>query len=356
MLMEQAENRYCPNCHYPLPSYGNYCSHCSQKFTDGRVTFWVLIRDFFESVLNIDSKLFRTLGALFIPGKLTEAYFQGKQKRYVPPLRLFFVMAVIHFAVIGYFTLEEMERGLAESLEGSRSEAYMAVFRDQLDSARVKIEKDFPNEAVVVAAFDSLDTYLEDTRQDSMNLSYVVYDGALNFKTENVEVATYDVMEMPLDSLPGYYGVEGFWQQLVFRQVAKLNREGGDFGGYVFSKLIWMVVLMMPALALVLKLLYIRRHRYYVEHVVFSFHYHAFAFLIASILMIVGFEFGEELGGTLTTLFFLGVLLYLYKAMRRFYVQGRIKTFLKFAIVNFAYVMIFTFFIVMMAIVTALTF
>jgi len=354
--MEQAENRYCPNCYYPLPSFGNYCSHCSQKFTDGKVTFWVLVRDFFESVLNIDSKLFRTTGALFIPGKLTEAYFQGKQKRYVPPLRLFFVLAVVHFAIIGYFTLEEMERGLADSLESSRSEAYMAVFRDELDSARVKIEKDFPDQQAVVAAFDSLDLYLEDTREDSMNLSYAVYDGSLSFKTETVKVAVYDVMEMPLDSLPDYYGVEGFWQQLVLRQVAKLNREGGDFGGYVFSKLIWMVVLMMPALALVLKLLYIRRHRYYVEHVVFSFHYHAFAFLIASILMIVGFQTGKDIEGTLTTLFFIGVLLYLYKAMRRFYAQRRIKTFLKFVIVNFAYMMIFTFFIAIMAIVTALTF
>ena len=42
--------------------------------------------------------------------------------------------------------------------------------------------------------------------------------------------------------------------------------------------------------------------------------------------------------------------------MRRFYAQRRIKTFLKFVIVNFAYMMIFTFFIIIMAIVTALTF
>ena len=68
-----------------------------------------MIGDFFESILNIDSKIFKTLGALFIPGKLTEAYFRGQQKRYVPPTRLFFVMAVIHFAVLGYLAFGQLE-------------------------------------------------------------------------------------------------------------------------------------------------------------------------------------------------------------------------------------------------------
>jgi hypothetical protein len=354
--MQQAPKRYCPNCYYPLPDYGSHCSNCSQKFTDGKVTFWVLIRDLFESVLNVDSKIFRTIGALFIPGKLTEDFFQGKQKRYVPPLRLFFVMAVIHFAVIGYFMLDDVKRGLADSIEGSKSEAYMAVFRNQLDSAQAEVAAGFSNDPKVSAAFDSLKAYLDDTRQDSIELSYLVYDGALNFEGKAVKVAVYDAMEMPLDSLPSHYGVEGFWQQLVLRQVAKLNREGSDFGGYVLSKLIWMVVLMMPALALVLKLLYIRRERYYVEHVVFSFNYHAFAFLLASVLILIGAFTHESFGENLTGLFFIAVLFYLYKSMRRFYKQGRVKTFLKYAMVNIAYVMIFLFFFSLMAVVTALTF
>lgn len=354
--MEKAKNRYCPNCYYPLPDYGNYCSHCSQKFTDGKVTFWALVRDFFESVLNIDSKIFRTIGALFVPGKLSEAYFQGKQKRYVPPLRLFFVMAVIHFAVLGYFTLEDLEKGLANTLESSEKSAYMAVFRDELDSARVEVEPLFPQQPAVAAAFDSLEIRLGETRQDSVQISYLVSTGLLGFQSKNVEVAIYDVMEMPLDSLPYKYGVEGFWHQLVFRQVAKLNREGANFAGYVLSKLIWVVVLMMPALALLLKMLYIRRRRYYVEHLVFSFHYHAFAFLLASVLLLIGFQAEEDIDGKLTSVFVIAVLVYLYKAMRRFYLQGWFKTFLKFSFVNMAYFIIVSFFFVLVAVITALTF
>jgi hypothetical protein len=355
-MEEDTPTRYCPNCYYPLPAYGQYCANCSQKYTDGKVSFWELIRDFLESVLNIDSKIFRTLGALFLPGRLTSAYFRGQQKRYVPPLRLFFVMAVAHFAVLGFLTLDALEESLKESLEASRSDAYFGIFHAEFDTARQEVAALFPDEPAASAALDSLNARIEEAPRDSQNLMYVVWEGDGGFKTQNVRVAAYDLMEMPPNGLADYYGVEGFWQRLVFRQIAKLNQEGGNFARYLVGKLIWMAVLMMPALALILKLLYIRRERYYVEHLVFSFHYHAFAFLIASIFFLLGHVLGPDREGQLFSLFFLGVLFYLYKSMRRFYLQRRFKTIVKFLLLNMAYVMIFSLFIAIMALFTALTF
>ncbi len=354
--MPAKDPRYCPNCYYPLPEYGNYCAHCSQKYTDGKVTFWELIREFFESVLNIDSKIFRTMGALFVPGRLTEAYFCGKQKRYVPPLRLFFVMAVVHFAVIGFLTVDELETSLKDALETSRSDAYFSNFHAELDSARAEVVALYPDEPVVAAALDTLNARIKTAERDSLEITYVRKSGVVSFETKQMKVSMYDLMEMSPGELADEYGVTGFWQRLVFQQVAKLNREGGNFARYVVGNLIWMALLMMPALALLLKLLYVRRNRYYVEHLVFSFHYHAFAFLIASILLLIGYSVPEEHNGLLFSIFFMGTLLYLYKAMRRFYLQRRFKTILKFIILNNAYLMIFVFFVVALAVVTALTF
>lgn len=354
--------RYCHNCHYPLPPYGEYCSNCGQKYSTGKIPVWELVRDFIESVLNIDSKIFRTLGALFNPGKLTIQYFKGHHKRYVPPLRLFFVMAIVHFAVLGYVGFDELEQQVNEITERQWKKAHLADFRDQLDSARQIVEAAYPNEPVLAPALDSLERILGDSRSDSLTLGYFVFDAdSVKFTVKTVDISSRDAVEMPLDSFAATYGDGTFMSQIQLRQVAKFNRRGGNFTQFVLGKLIWMVVLMMPALALLLKLLYIRRSHYYVEHLVFSFHYHAFAFLVFSVAFLamdagLSRYSGVFDEGLLLGLAFLGVLLYLFIAMRRFYRQGWFKTFVKYSIVNVSYTFIFTVFLLLTLLASALLF
>jgi hypothetical protein len=340
--------RYCPNCHFPLPSFGNFCSHCGQKYTDGKITVGTLLKEFVTSVLNIDAKIFRTLRDLFIPGKLTAAYFKGQQKRYVPPVRLFFVMSVIHFAVLGTFGIEKLAQQVLKLRLEFVKKAYYADYRDEVDSTMLTVKASLPDDPLVVQTLDSMSSILPDTRRDSFGVGYPGFDeqGKIIFHQQNFTIR--DLIELPIDSLVAKSGADNIMGQTIVRQTAKFYREGDNFTRYILSNLIWMAVLMMPALALLLKLLYIRRNRYYVEHLVFSFHYHAFAFLIFTVLLIInGVEWFSLYLPTEALLLVgsLGVLLYLYFAMRKYYQQTRIKTFLKYWIINFAYVLIFSLFL-----------
>ena len=83
---------------------------------------------------------------------------------------------------------------------------------------------------------------------------------------------------------------------------------------------------MMPFLALLLKLLYFRRNRYYVEHLFFSFHFHAFVFLLGTLLILLQ----NVLSGGLIAILALSIFVYLFMAMKKVYGQGFFKTFLKF--------------------------
>jgi hypothetical protein len=351
-------SRFCPNCHFPLPGFGKYCSHCGQKYTDGKITVAALISEFIHSVLNIDAKFFLTLRALFIPGKLTEAYFKGQQKRYAPPVRLFFVMAVIHFAVLGYVSFNALTKEVTKLDEGRLQKAHYADFRDSLDVVRQQIEQQFPDR-VVSQSLDSLERLLPDTRQDSSFIGYLEIDSTGKWSIELNGYPTQRVVEAPIDSLISESGVSSFIGKTTLRQSIRANREGGDFIRYVLGKLIWMVVLMMPALALVLQLLYVRHDHYYVEHLVFAFHYHAFAFLIISaVLIIPEIEFFNQSDnlGTLLLLGVLAILIYLFIAMKRYYQQGWIKTFIKYYLVNVSYVFIFSLFLFLTSLVSALLF
>ena len=81
---------------------GRTARNCAQRYTDGKISLRDLLRDFLESFLNFDSRVFRTITALFLPGKLSIEYFRGRHQRYLSPLRLFFSLAVFHFAVLGF--------------------------------------------------------------------------------------------------------------------------------------------------------------------------------------------------------------------------------------------------------------
>jgi len=147
--------------------------------------------------------------------------------------------------------------------------------------------------------------------------------------------------------------VEGWIGKIQVQQSIKLNKDGKSFILFLIKNMLWMAIVMMAALALTLKLLYIRRKRYLIEHLVFAFHYHSFSFIIFSVAILLGEWIDSE---SFIGFSFLAVMIYLFIAMRRFYQQGIFKTFVKFNILNFSYLFIFVLFITLTFVVSAFIF
>lgn len=83
---------------------------------------------------------------------------------------------------------------------------------------------------------------------------------------------------------------------------------------------------------LFLSLLYFRAKRYYVEHLIFSFHYYSFDFLCKSffaLMFIVAAALGAKLPSMVLNLFYPLAFIYLMFALRRAYRQSWAKTVLK---------------------------
>ena len=112
---------------------------------------------------------------------------------------------------------------------------------------------------------------------------------------------------------------------------------------------------MMPILALFLKLFYLRRSFYYVEHLIFSFHTHAFLFLMLVVLLVL--DSISALDEQINTIWGLGLLImeiYFFMALRRVYQQSWSKTFLKFFILNLFYAITFAIALILTILVSAL--
>jgi len=120
---------------------------------------------------------------------------------------------------------------------------------------------------------------------------------------------------------------------------AKVADDGGAaLGKAVVANIPKAMFLFLPLLALVMKGLYWRPKRYYVEHLLFLIHNHAFVFLAFTLLALLKMipVVGDHLGA-LEAFVWLYLLWYLFRAMRNVYHQGRALTLAKYFTIGFAY-------------------
>jgi len=128
----------------------------------------------------------------------------------------------------------------------------------------------------------------------------------------------------------------------------KIVADTPSYGRALFENIPKMMFIFLPLIAAVIYVLYLGSGRYYVEHLLFVVHYHAFFFLggIVIVLLellatwtsgtIAGTAFNAAIG-VMTSLFVLYIPYYLYRAMRRVYGQGRFVTLVKYSILGIAY-------------------
>lgn len=101
--------RSCLNCGEPL--LGQHCWRCGQEDVDLHRPLKQLARDAVGDLLNLDTRLLRTLGPLFFrPGLVIHEYLAGRRVRFVSPLKMFLLASLVFFGLvtlmpIGHFAI-----------------------------------------------------------------------------------------------------------------------------------------------------------------------------------------------------------------------------------------------------------
>jgi len=98
----------------------------------------------------------------------------------------------------------------------------------------------------------------------------------------------------------------------------------------------------LPIFALILNIMYFRRRKtyFYVDHGIFTIHLYCATFILSMAIFLLSqlvSAFGrlwlDIVAGILIFAICLYIIIYLYKAMRGFYGQGRFKTFVKYCLI-----------------------
>lgn len=266
--------RRCRNCGAPAP--GSFCPGCGQETKLRLPTLREFLREAAGRYVALDGRLWRTMGLLmFRPGRLTREYLAGRRRRYVRPARLYLFSTLVFFAVSRFFVAPlNLEVGDEPPSSGSGKGAPAKVERQDQPA---KGESDF------------------------------VLDDDLQF-------------QLP-ETVPGAPALKKRWQRFnsLSREEKAYQLTDGmlRYGPYA-------MFVLLPAVTLVLQLLYVgRRRRYperprlYGEHMVFAAHDHAFVFVAgtAALLVPVGWLRGLIVGW---------IVVYLFRSLYRVYGGSRL--------------------------------
>jgi hypothetical protein len=134
-----------------------------------------------------------------------------------------------------------------------------------------------------------------------------------------------------------------FFDRALQSASARAKAHPREFASTVFGNLPRALFLLPPIFALLLKLFYWPRDRYYLDHLVFALHYHAFVFLALTLLVVVSRPWvPRPLAWLLILLVLAGLALYLPIALRHVYGGSWLATFLKLSGLAVGYALAFT--------------
>jgi hypothetical protein len=359
---KERSEKICLNCNAAL--FGRYCHVCGQENIEPKETVWSLISHFFYDITHYDGKFFSTTKYLIIrPGFLPQEYIAGRRARYLHPIRMYVFSSAVFFIIFySLFSFNWMDRRDAEKRKADNAE----LAKMTLDSARTKAlsnAKGKTDSAVIEHAFSiAVEPYkisLEDDtagttgdwkerlekkmkkkeREKKKRYTFNI----TNPNQQYTSIAQYDSVQKTLPA-----GKRDNWleRRAKHREIELNERYGGSQKAMLKDLLQkfthtfpYLLFLSLPLYAFYLKLLYWRRKQFlYVTHGIFLIYLYIFTFI--DLLVYFGLvELREALDwnwiGWLEAAVLLAGVYYAYKAMRRFYGQGRGKTFLKFWILNF---------------------
>jgi hypothetical protein len=347
----------CLNCSTELQ--GPFCHYCGQP--DKRLLrfFPVLIREFFEDFLELDSRFTRTMKPLlFQPGRMTRDYLDGRRFRFTPPMRLFIFSSMLFFILAATLASNAIEVGdvrfdgddniqlnttldqeeLAEAIESGDADRIQEV----VEKARQEAEAAQQEQAEESSEAGESAEEEEEPRRRDFNL---------NLNGEQWDRETNPVI-LPLvpDSINDWINDE---IENSPQKAEEIEQNPDIIVDKVFELLPATMFIMLPFVALLFKFWYMFAKKYYVEHLIHALHNHAFLFVVFIITLLnnalIGWQDPQGISAFwqsltwINTAIYIWIPVYLFISLRTVYQQNWFLTILKFGAIGISYFALLTF-------------
>ncbi|HEX3024323.1 MAG TPA: DUF3667 domain-containing protein [Chitinophagaceae bacterium] len=334
---KERKEKDCLNCGAELN--GRYCHKCGQENIEPKESFLHLVNHFVEDITHFDGKFFTTLkDLLFKPGFLSKEYLKGRRASYLHPIRMYVFTSAAFFLI--FFSFVHIQENPGKKTSETR-------IIDEINFGTGNNNKTALGDSIKNMLKDSLNIDVNTLKNKKKKNFFIVNGDTIKVNS----VKEYDSLQAALPP-----GKRDGWLKKIYEKKAlgiKQNILSNDIRVYTklanefMHSIPKMMFILLPLIALLLKLLYVRKKQtFYVDHAIFIIH----LFIAIYILWLISYGFdslkivtGLKLFSWLSGSMFFVTLFYQYKAMRNFYEQSRLKTILKYCLFNLLSLIIFIF-------------
>jgi len=320
----------CENCGAELQ--GHWCAQCGQPAIDYRRSFRHVIADLLDEFLNWDSKFFATIALLiFKPWRLTNEFLAGKRVRYANPLRLYLLASILFFFAANF------------GAKGIHFDASKLGSKD-----RAELEADLKNTDLPPEAREKLQALLQES-SPSPTPSPVTSASSPppSAETEQQKKQYGKIGERPFVAFDDAKSTTPFERWIEARAKEKMGEHGTKMGLFIstlFSNLPYMMLCCIPLFALVLKVLYLRRHIFYIDHLIYALHIHTFFYTAVMLIVLATIGLNRfasgPIAGSMIALLWIGFVTQIFLSIRFVYRQGWFISIFKFLFGGFVYLIV----------------
>jgi hypothetical protein len=350
----------CLNCAAQLK--GPYCHNCGQPDRHFIRFFPKVLWDMINEAFDLDSRALRTLFPLmFNPGRLSMEYIAGRRARYVNPLRLYIILSVLFFISISIFTSSNNDFKVDKD-EGVNTRVYTVgeSAEDEINKQKEVLETlleqkanglPIPDDAIATIEQSIKELEENPSSASGLDAEFLDDEGKLNVVLDNGEKWDLETNQIQFfDALSEETTTE--LNQFLWSMALKLDKaiknDPSDLIDEFFNAIPQLMFILLPLFAVLLKITYIFKKRYYMEHLIVALHSHCFIFF-SLILLIIFSSINEALIepewlkdglGYATIALSIWMPINIFITQKRIYAQGYILTGIKFIFVGIAYMML----------------
>ncbi|MDP1561636.1 MAG: DUF3667 domain-containing protein [Pirellulaceae bacterium] len=315
---------FCLNCGVPKPDSDAFCKNCGQRHTRVNEGLGYFVRDFITSFLSLDGRAFRTVTTLlFNPGKCAKDFLNGRRTHYLSTAQTYLVSGFFFFLVFGNWidvvqieqlftvnldqdtvSISDLNRGSIGSKEldsqdtpeaslpksdtlapnqKSEPQANVDQGNDKLESTPPPTDQDSETPSTSAAEDSKRETFLNKVHKLTYNgkplqLSFAEFRQFSMLPKEEVRQVFLD------------QGIElGSWEINIIKNLALMTTDHG-FRSYVsgsVSLASQLALLMLPLMAVLIRVLHWRSCRTWLAAFVVSANWHTSMYLVLIVVMLL---------------------------------------------------------------------
>jgi hypothetical protein len=353
----------CLNCGAELQ--GKFCHVCGQENLQIKESFGHMMNHAISDYFHFDHQFFHTLKPLlFKPGKLTNEYMAGKRVQYLHPVKMYIFISLVYFVLLFQSGFEPVKVTHNDKDKKTEKKDLISA-KKKLDSIAKSPNTNDLEKNILMVTQKKIDTAIKkgDTSDDdinSINKKSKRFHLFGNGSDEDSKDTTYQQYLVSQEKLPAGKRDHFFRKYIRKREYELSSNEKGVKAALtegIKHSTPKMMFLLLPLFALLLKITFWKNKKYYVEHLIYSFHLHCFLFLFLTLIMLAQMVIPTDWHIVRDILYWfatLSVIWYIYRSLRVVYHRSSGRTITKMIGLTFSYTIVFSFCMLVLVVAVAL--